>query len=329
VLTKKRQRQPATEAPVVPVIPEQAGPPDRVRLGELLVKQRRITAAQLSEALVQQSASGTRVGTLLVELGALDERELAAVLAEQLDLAVVDLRAEAPDPDVVALVPESLARGGLCVPMWYAEDESLVVAAADPSPTLRAELQKVVGGQVTLVVAPAGDIRRVIDSSYRALAGIDDFVSAFTATTPEKRAAVLTTESTADDAPVVQIVNKIISQALRDRASDIHIEPQDRRLRIRFRIDGALHDVLALPEAMGAALTSRLKIMGGMNIVERRRPQDGQIEMDVDGRSVDIRDAGRLSKLFAFSVVTTRLASWPNACGVKILADSTISACSV
>ena len=291
MLTRKRSSAPASDVPVLAAVPEQVVSPDRVRLGELLVKQRRITATQLSEALLQQSASGTRVGMLLVELGALDERELATVLAEQLDLAVVDLRAETPDPDVVSLVPESLARGSLCIPMWYAEDETLVVAAADPTPQLLTELRHAVADGVTLVVAPASDIRRAIDTSYRALSGIDDFVSAFAATATARRTSTLTTESAAEDAPVVQIVNKIISQALRDRASDVHIEPQDKRLRIRFRIDGALHDVLALPESMGAALTSRLKIMAGMNIVERRRPQDGQIAVDVDGRAVDIRVA--------------------------------------
>ena len=92
-------------------------------------------------------------------------------------------------------------------------------------------------------------------------------------------------------APVVQVVNLIITQGVRDRASDIHIEPQDSRVRVRFRIDGALHDVLALPAKMGPAVVSRIKILAGMNIVERRRPQDGQIAMEVDGRPLDVRVA--------------------------------------
>ena len=89
----------------------------------------------------------------------------------------------------------------------------------------------------------------------------------------------------------MQVVNKIITQALRDRASDVHIEPQDDRVRVRYRIDGALHDVMALPDSMGPAIASRIKIMAGMNIVERRRPQDGQIAMTIDGREIDIRVA--------------------------------------
>jgi type IV pilus assembly protein PilB len=96
---------------------------------------------------------------------------------------------------------------------------------------------------------------------------------------------------TADEAPVVQVVNMLITQALRDRASDVHIEPQDSRVRVRYRIDGALHDVMALPDSMGPAIASRLKITAGMNIVERRRAQDGQIAMTIDGRDLDIRVA--------------------------------------
>jgi type II secretory ATPase GspE/PulE/Tfp pilus assembly ATPase PilB-like protein len=92
-----------------------------------------------------------------------------------------------------------------------------------------------------------------------------------------------------DAAPVVQVVQLVITQALRDRASDIHIEPQEERVRVRYRIDGALHDVLDLPGSMGPAMVSRIKILGGMNIVERRRPQDGQISTDIEGRGVDIR----------------------------------------
>ena len=259
-------------------------------LGELLMARKAVSSNQLSEALLQQGASGKRVGTLLVELGAISERDLAETLAEQLSLALVDLGAETPDPSAVALVPESVARAHLCIPMMYTED-AIIVAVADPQESLVQQLHQITKLDVTLVIAPASEIQHAIDSSYRALEGIDQFVKQFEATTSTRKAVALTTDSAQDDAPVVQVVNKIISQALRDRASDVHIEPQDSRLRIRFRIDGALHDVLALPEAMGPALVSRLKIMAGMNIVERRRPQDGQIAMDVDGRSVDIRVA--------------------------------------
>jgi len=278
---------PVSLAATAPALPRAEGKP---HLGELLVEREIVSKAQLNEALLQQDASGKRVGTLLVELGALDERELAEVLGEQLNLAIVDLGADTPEADAVALLAESMARAHNAIPMFVTE-KTLVIAVADPNAEILQQLQTSTGRHVTLVIGPASDIRRAIDTSYRSLTGIDEFVAAFEKTNTVRKAAALTSESAQDDAPVVQVVNKIITQALRDRASDVHIEPQDSRLRIRFRIDGALHDVLALPESMGPALTSRLKIMAGMNIVERRRPQDGQIAMDVDGRSVDIRVA--------------------------------------
>jgi type IV pilus assembly protein PilB len=279
-------------APTLAPAPAPAAPlpkPDGgMLLGELLVHRNAVTHQQVSEALLQQDASGKRVGALLVELGALTEDELAEVLAEQLGLALVDLSEETPEPEALAALPESVARAHLCVPIMKT-DSTLVIAVADPTADLLTQLVRASGSSVTLVVAPGSEIQRAIDQSYRSLGGIDEFVTEFQKTSVVRKGPALTSESATDDAPIVQVVNKIITQALRDRASDVHIEPQDERLRIRFRIDGALHDVLALPSDMGPALTSRIKIMAGMNIVERRRPQDGQIAMNVDGRDVDIR----------------------------------------
>ncbi|MDT7539004.1 MAG: type pilus assembly protein PilB [Actinomycetota bacterium] len=275
-------RTPATTSTAV------ARPADWKQLGELLIARQVVTASQLNEALLQQSASGKRVGALLVEVGALDEHDLAEVLADQLSLALADLSGDTPEPEAVATLQESIARSHNAIPMMKTP-ETLVVAVADPTQELLALLKHETGLDITLVVAAMSEIRRAIDNSYRSLTGIEGFVAEFEKSVRTTRGPALTSESTAGDAPVVQVVNKIITQALRDRASDIHIEPQDERLRIRFRIDGALHDVLALPASMAPAITSRLKIMAGMNIVERRRPQDGQIAMDVDGRSVDIR----------------------------------------
>ena len=273
--------------PPAPALPRASAAP----IGELLVARKDVDPQLITEALLQQSASGKRVGTLLVELGALDDADLAEVLAEHFGLPVVDLRTETPLEDAVALVPESLARAHNCIPLWLNDAGALVVGVADPTAELLQQLTLHVGKPVLFAVAPAADVRKAIDTHYRSMSDIDTFVTAFQATSTTRKAVALTSESTTEDAPVVQVVNRIITQALRDRASDVHIEPQDSRLRIRFRIDGALHDVIALPEDMAPALTSRLKIMAGMNIVERRRPQDGQIAMDVDGRSVDIRVA--------------------------------------
>ncbi|HUF34150.1 MAG TPA: GspE/PulE family protein [Acidimicrobiales bacterium] len=276
---------PAPPAPVATL------PKPSELLGELLVRSDRISQGQLSEALLQQSASGKRIGTLLVELGVLDDLDLAEALAKQFELELADLRRNTPDPEAVALLAETSARRFTAIPLRL-DEESLVVAVADVSSETLNDLTVAAGRTVTLAVAAASDLRRAIDTSYRALADIDQHVRAFEATTAEslRRAAeAVRPDSGTDDAPVVQVVNLIITQGLRDRASDIHIEPQGDRVRVRLRIDGALHDVLALPGEIGPALVSRVKIMASMNIVERRRPQDGQIATEIDGRALDIR----------------------------------------
>src|SRR3954447_8615822 len=268
-------------AVAAPVHESPFGHPEHwTKLGDLLVTKRKVSPGQVAEALLQQSASGKQLGRLLVEIGALDERELAHALAEQMSLALVDLSQETPDPEAIAAISETVARASTVVPMMKAEGV-LVVAVAEPSVALQTQLTNSAGMPVTMVVAPSTEIKRAIDASYRALTDVDSFVAQFQRTEaarskqPVARIADAAASATGD-APIVQLVNKVLTQALRDRASDVHIEPQDDRVRIRFRIDGALHDVLALPTEMAPALISRLKIMAGMNIVERRRPQDGQ-----------------------------------------------------
>src|SRR6266480_2824977 len=257
-------------------------------LGELLIESQLIGSSQLEEALLQQSASGKRLGELLVELGAIDDFDLARVLATRLDLPLADLRQSTPDDDAIALVPESMARANIAIPVRRT-DEGLQIAMAFPQddPAVQ-QMRESAGMNVIRMLAPPSDIRRAIDKSYRALAGVSRHVDAFLAA--EAITARTVTESVSGvDAPVVQVVNLIITQGVRDRASDIHIEPQDARVRVRYRIDGALHDVLALPANMGASVISRIKVLAGMDIVERRKPQDGQIAMEVDGRPLDIR----------------------------------------
>ncbi|MER6800171.1 GspE/PulE family protein, partial [Amycolatopsis mediterranei] len=202
----------------------------------------------------------------------------------------VDLRTVTPDRAAADLLGEAKARELCAIPLAVRED-SVLVAVADPAtaPALQAAL----GRPVTVAVAERADILATIGRTYRALTGVDRQVKAFEARDAVRRdAARAEAPATAnDDAPVVHVVALMIKQALRDRASDIHVEPQAERIRVRYRIDGVLHDVLDLPGSMGPAVTSRIKILAGMNIVERRRPQDGQISMDVEDRPVDIRVA--------------------------------------
>jgi type IV pilus assembly protein PilB len=278
----------AATLPSVPITVPSARP-DGPKLGELLVDRNVISSNQLAEALLQQSASGKRLGSLLVELGALDDTELARSLAEQLELPVADLRQQTPDETAIARVPESIARAHTVIPIRETE-AGLELAMADPLD--QEAMQRVADAtraRVLVHVAPVSDLRRAIDNAYRALTAVERHVEAFLATEAVTSEDLGEQGDASEAAPVVSVVNLIIEQAVRDRASDIHIEPQDSRVRIRYRIDGALHDVLALPANMGPAVVSRVKVLADMNIVERRRPQDGQIAMEIDGRSLDLR----------------------------------------
>jgi type IV pilus assembly protein PilB len=144
--------------------------------------------------------------------------------------------------------------------------------------------------EVNVYLAPPDDVVASLNAHYRALTDTDDHVKQFWETVAAEKEIEAVVSAT-DDAPIIQLVNKLVTQGLRDRASDIHVEPTDGRIRIRYRIDGALREVLSLPASTGPELVSRIKILAEMDIVERRRPQDGQFQMTIDGVGVDVRVA--------------------------------------
>lgn len=262
-----------------------------LRLGEVLVRSGLITDDQLAAALAAQSETGRRLGDQLVTSGVLDERDLAAALADQFGLHVVDLRREVPEEDAVVALDEATARELLIIPLRRT-DFGFEVAVADPSvPGISDTLLQILRQPAKLHVAALSDLRRAIDVAYKATARVSEHVRVFEERARARRREV-PEEPVAqvdENAPVVQVVQALLEQAAAERASDIHIEPQDDRVRIRNRVDGALHDVLDLPVTMGPALVSRIKVMADMNIVERRRPQDGQMEVEVAGGKLDVR----------------------------------------
>jgi type IV pilus assembly protein PilB len=175
-----------------------------------------------------------------------------------------------------------------------------IALAHPPDAATVAKLVEAAGSRVDVVLAAETDIRRAIDACYRTTDIIDTQLKVYEAAAASKnrgqnradnRSDEAAERALAPDAPVVEIVNAIVTQALRDRASDIHVEPQGDRVRVRYRVDGTLHDVLSLPEGMGPTIVNRIKIMAGMNIVERRRPQDGRFDTVIDGRKLDVRVA--------------------------------------
>jgi type IV pilus assembly protein PilB len=258
-------------------------------LGSLLVEQGIITPEQLELSLVEQETSGLRVGEQLLRLGVLDEKQLTRALAAQFGIRLGDLSLQAPDPQVTGRLSEGVARRFMALPLRDV-DGVVDVAVGDPQPGMEAAIRQAVGAPVELFAVTRAEARQAVDRAYRALADVERMVKAFEAVeAPKTPGIALRDESIGADSPVAKVVTMLVTEALRDRASDVHLEPSDKALRVRFRIDGALHDVLTLPMSMSAPLVSRIKILANMNIVERRKAQDGQFATDVDGRGIDVR----------------------------------------
>ena len=258
-------------------------------LGDLLVEQGLVTPEQVAFALESQKGSGLRLGELLMRTGAVDERKLTPVLAEQYGVGLIDLSRNAPDPEMAGRITEEVARQYNALPLREV-DGVVEMIAGDLRPDLEAKLEAAVGSPVRLLAVSPAVARHAIDQAYLALADVDHIVRAFTLGEGYRSASARARdEAFTADSPVAKVVNMLLTQALRDRASDLHLEPSDGIMRVRFRIDGALNDILSLPMGMSAPLVSRVKILAGMNIVERRRAQDGQFTTDVDGREIDVR----------------------------------------
>ncbi len=262
------------------------------RLGEMLVRDGVLTHEELAQAIVAQPGSNKRFGELLVELGFVNEQKMITALGAQMGVPFIDLGTDTPEPDVASLLSETVARSIKAIPVRRDLDGTILVATVNPNADVEHQLRQALGTNVRMAIATEHSVKWGIDTTYRAMGGLDQQISAFTSTHGINLEATATTSTNAgitSDAPVVRVVDMIVAQAQRDRASDIHMEPQDARLQVRFRIDGALHDVVELPASIGPALASRIKIMAGMNIVEKRRPQDGQITMMIAGEPLDIR----------------------------------------
>jgi type IV pilus assembly protein PilB len=269
------------------LIPDLTTSVERPRLGDLLVETGAVTRASL-EAVFENDPR-TRLGTALVAVGLLDESAVVEALGEQLRVPVLDLRTIEPDPAATALVSEEVAHRLDVLPLAI-DGDVLTVAVVDPlNGDLRSMLQTLAVAQVNVTLGVPSHIRNRVNQVYRATSAVQTDIDAFRSSDQFVDPAASLETITDDEAPIVQVVNKIVTQALRDRASDVHIEPTDDGVHVRFRVDGALHQVLSLPADMGPALVSRVKIMADMNIVERRRPQDGQFEMSIDGRDLDVR----------------------------------------
>jgi type IV pilus assembly protein PilB len=278
------------------------------RIGELLVKENLLSAEQLKQARADVVAKGGRLGAQITKLGFLEESELTDFVAKQYGVPSINLDDFDVDPEVIQLIPEDVALKHNVVPVNRA-GSTLILATADPSNIFALDdIKFLTGYNIQAVVASEDAIKRAIERYYEQTIGLDDVIAGFDDSDidviqddDDTNTAELGRE--AEEAPVVKLVNLILTDAIKRVASDIHIEPYEKSFRVRYRIDGVLYEIMKPPLKLKNALTSRLKIMSELDIAERRLPQDGRIKLKLGrGREMDFR-VSVLPTLFGEKVV--------------------------
>src|SRR6185436_17788523 len=260
------------------------------QLGQILIELGYITAEQLETALEEHRKTPKSLGRVLIDLGMIKESDLVRALAEQVGLEFVDLSEFQVDAVATALLPEALARRYRALPIGE-RDGRLLVAMSDPANVYALDdIRTITGRDVLPVVATANDVEAAIQKFSGLDSGVEAMASIVDAATEEDENAEL--DVAVEDAPIVKLVNAIMTQAVADRASDVHLEPREHDLRIRFRVDGVLMEPMpAAPKNIQNGLISRMKVMADLNIAEKRVPQDGRIAMKIGGKKIDLRMA--------------------------------------
>ena len=266
----------------------------RKKLGDILVHQGRITPEQLAKLLHGQKACGKPLGQVLIDQEILNVEELNHILGEQLGIPHVWMRKGLADPRIVHLLPKEKALQYQVIPLFCVNGK-LSLATADPySPFVFKEVSRITGMEILPVLCRADDILDAINDCYRAEADMAEAMTQLETAgieviqaSQEKTIGEITL--LAEGGPVINLTNMILLKAIRERASDIHLEPQANNFRVRIRIDGLLYELMAIRVEMHPAVVSRLKVMANLDIAERRIPQDGRIQVQVDGGIVDLR----------------------------------------
>ncbi|NIS73856.1 MAG: type IV-A pilus assembly ATPase PilB [Deltaproteobacteria bacterium] len=265
-----------------------------LKIGEMLLKVNLINQEQLKSALDEQKKTKDRIGTVLVKLGYITEEELLAFLGQQFNIPVVDLSQYEVNPDLLKLLPEDLMQKNLAFPINRVGSK-LIVAVADPTNMgIMEAIGFKTGYTVELVLASETSLLDLVSSHLEQSSEIDEIIidldDEFELIQEEEEIDVQEIQKTVEDAPVVKLVNFILSDAVKKRASDIHIEPYEREFRVRYRIDGVLYEVLKPPFKLKNAIASRIKILSSLDIAERRLPQDGRIKLKLGKkREMDYR----------------------------------------
>ena len=270
--------------------------PRQDRLGRLLLENNLIDEDQLNEALVEHNDSGKSLGRVLIDRGVLTEGQLTSVLAEQIGIRYVDLTSYDVDPEAATLVDVNLARRYTIMPIDL-DHGKLMVAMADPTNVFALDDVRIMTGMEILpVVSTRDDIKTAIDRYFRATTEVEETFEELPSIEMEEEEAEEDVrewelKDAGEDAPIVKYVNLIITEAVQEHASDVHIEPGEKDVRIRYRIDGVLHEIRRSPRKIHPGLVSRIKILASMNIAERRVPQDGRFHMDAGKQVIDLRVA--------------------------------------
>lgn len=265
--------------------------PSKLRLGDLLREMRVVTDEQIDAAMAKQTETRQRLGQILLEDGVVSVLDMTKALAAKFGVAFVDLKETPPQSAVGDLVPEKILRRYEAVPVKFLDDNTLLLAMADPQNFFaQQDLEIITGYQIRPAMALPEDILEAIGRLNRRRAEIGENVDDLAHDAMDDESLTDIREATGE-APIVKLVNSLIAQAVDEAASDIHCEPQAKELVVRFRIDGVLHEIMSVPRRMQNGVISRLKIMADLDIAERRVPQDGRIGLVVGGKPIDMRVA--------------------------------------
>lgn len=261
----------------------------RKKIGEILIEEKLITEEQLSEALETQRLTGQKVGQILIDKGFIKENVLYKVLADKLGCKYVDLENYEINANVVTKISQTLAQKHKAVPIDI-ENNKLKVAMSEPTNIIAIDdIMLYTNMKVVVYLASERQITAVINKYFGKQVvsnAAEEFKKENNIEDIEEEER---DESTSDNSPIAKMLNSLLEQAIRSRASDIHIEPYEKRARVRFRVDGSLKEISSLDLRIIPALNTRVKILGGMNIAERRRPQDGRANFKLDGAEYDLR----------------------------------------
>lgn len=259
----------------------------RKKIGQMLIDAGLITNAQFEQAL---SDNGKSIAESIVDLGFANEAQIAEILAKEMDVPYLDLSSYDINPHAATSISETMALRYKVLPIDY-EDNKLLVAMFDPSNVFAIDDIKIITGyDIKPVISTETDIIKAITDIYEVDSQVDEMVDSVD-TDEEAEEVEVKEEDEQKGSPVVKMIDSLLVESVRQRANDIHIEPQEDGVRIRYRIDGVLQDITYSPKKIQSGLISRLKILAGMDIAEKRVPQDGRFNLKVDGRPVDFRAA--------------------------------------